>query len=452
VKGRRRDAGPGDVSALKGRSGDAGLKSQGTASPSAPGALQQFLQRFGSQPESPSLALPVDGAGSGVPPAAGRPRGGSSVAGHVLSPPASGERGDTTPFQPPAIPGIRRPPVGLVVGLLAGALVLMMLLGATFGSVAISPLALGEMTLNHLGLTHFAVTWRPQDEVILFDLRLPRVIAAALVGAALATAGALFQGLLRNPLADPFIIGTSGGAALGAVIGILVSGSLSALGFGIVPLAAFVGALGATALVYRLARIGGRTPVVTLLLAGFAVSAVFNYAVSFLLVVNDRLQLDLPHLYAWLLGGITVSTWSQLAVVGPVIVLGAVGALGLSRSLNAFSLGEDAAERLGIPVERDKLAIVVLGALLTAAAVTVSGLIGFVGLVVPHVMRLLGGPDHRLLLPSSALAGASFLVVADLLARTVLSPSELPVGIITAFLGGPYFLYLLRKSRREYRL
>jgi len=331
-------------------------------------------------------------------------------------------------------------------------LVLVVLLGATFGSVPISPLALAEMTLNHLGVSHFAVTWRPQDEVILFDLRLPRVIAAALVGMALATAGTLFQGLLRNPLADPYIIGTSGGASLGAVVGILISTPLSVLGFGVVPLAAFGGALGATALVYQLARVGGRTSVVSLLLAGFAVSAVLDYGVSFLLIVNDTLQLNLPRIYAWLLGGVSVSSWTQLAVVGPIIVLVSFASFGLGRSINAFSLGEDAAERLGIAVEREKLLIVVAGSLLTGAAVTVSGLIGFIGLVVPHVMRLLGGPDNRVLLPTSALAGASFLVVADLLARTVLSPSELPVGILTAFLGGPYFLYLLRRSRREYRL
>ncbi len=366
--------------------------------------------------------------------------------GFISSPGAAMEKG------PEADATLRRPPPGLVLGLLVGLLAAAMLLGATFGSVAISPIALAEMTLNHLHVSHFGVTWRPQDEVILFDLRLPRVVGAALVGLALATAGTLFQGLLRNPLADPYIIGTSGGASLGAVVGILISTPLNVLGFGIVPLAAFAGALGATALVYQLARVGGRTPVVTLLLAGFAVSAILDYAVSFLLILNDRLQLNLPRVYSWLLGGVTVNEWSQLAVVGPAILVAAVAANSLGRSLNAFSLGEDAADRLGIAVERDKLLIVVVGSLLTGLAVTISGLIAFAGLVVPHVMRLLTGPDHRLLLPAAALAGASFLIVADLLARTILSPSELPVGILTAFLGGPYFLYLLRKSRREYRL
>ena len=351
---------------------------------------------------------------------------------------------------------LSRPGAAAVLLALTAALLVVVVLGATFGSVAISPPALGEMTLNRLGLTHFAVTWRPQDAVILFDLRLPRVVGAALVGLALAEAGTLFQGLLRNPLADPFVIGTSGGAMLGAVVGILLSAPLGAgvalAGFGIVPLTAFVGALLSMALVYQLARVGGRTPVVTLLLAGFAVSSVLSYTVSFLLILNDQLQLNLPRIYGWLLGGIDVNTWSQLFIVGPVIGVTAIAAVSLANGLNALSLGEEMAERLGIDVERDKRLIIVAGSLLTATAVSIGGLIGFVGLIVPHILRLLCGPDNRLLLPASALTGAAFMVLADLLARTILSPLEIPVGIITAFLGGPYFLYLLRKNRREYRM
>jgi len=347
---------------------------------------------------------------------------------------------------------VRRWSPAFVLVSLSLLLVVCLILGATFGSVAIGPVALIDMTLNRLGLAQLAVTWRPQDEVILFDLRLPRVVGAALVGLGLATAGTLFQGLLRNPLADPFLVGTSGGASLGAIVGILIATPLSLLGFGIVPLAAFIGALLSTMLVYALARVGGRTPVVTLLLAGFAVSTVLNYLVSLLLIVNDRLQLDLPRIYAWLLGGITVSTWEQLGLVGPAIIAVAFASIGLGTSLNAFALGEDVAERLGIAVDRDKRLVIAAAAFLTAAAVTLGGLIGFVGLVVPHVLRLVTGPDNRLLVPASAFAGASFVVVADVLARTVLAPSELPVGILTAFLGGPYLLYLLRRSRREYHL
>jgi iron complex transport system permease protein len=304
--------------------------------------------------------------------------------------------------------------------------------------------------LHRLGLGP-AGGWSPQDETILFTLRLPHVVAAALVGAALATSGALFQGLLRNPLADPYVIGTSGGAALGAVLGMLLGSRLSFLGFGIVPLAAFIGALGALAAVIQLSSIGGRLPVVTVLLAGFAVSTLLGYTVSLLLVLSQRLQLRLPEIYGWLLGGVAVLGWTEIRVVGPLILLSAGAAWALGRSLNAFSLGEEGAARLGIDVERDKRRVLGLGALLTAAAVSISGLIGFVGLVVPHVVRLVCGPDHRLLIPASAVLGASFLVLADLLARVLNPPSGLPVGIVTAFLGGPFFLWLLRRSRKEYQ-
>ena len=259
-------------------------------------------------------------------------------------------------------------------------------------------------------------------------------MAAALVGLALASAGTLFQALLRNPLADPYVVGTSGGASLGAIIGTRLSQPIQVHGFGLVPLAAFAGALAAVTLVYGLARVGGRTPMVTVLLAGLAVSTLFVYTVSLLLVLADPVQLSLPRLYAWLLGGVSVTSWSQLTVVGPMIALTALAAGLLGRSLNALSLGEEAAARLGLSVERDKRLIIVAGSLLTAAAVSISGLVGFVGLVVPHVIRLLCGPDHRLLLPAAGLAGASFLVVADLLARALLPPLELPVGILTAFL------------------
>ncbi|MBI3910084.1 MAG: iron chelate uptake ABC transporter family permease subunit [Armatimonadetes bacterium] len=346
---------------------------------------------------------------------------------------------------------IRRPPALLVLPLLLLVLILALAVASAHGSVSILPATAIRIILNGLGLARFPATWDPREEAILLTLRLPRVAGAALVGAALATAGALFQGLLRNPLADPYVVGTSGGAALGAVLGMMVGAQVTVLGFGIVPLAAFVGALAAMALVVGLAGVGGRLPAVTVLLAGFAVSSLLGYTVSLLLVLNDRLQLQMPRVYGWLLGGIAVTGWSELAVVGPLAVLTILATLGLARSLNALSLGEDGAARLGIAVERDKRLILVAGSLLTAAAVSISGLIGFVGLIVPHVTRLLCGPDHRLLLPATALAGASFLVLADLLARALLPPTELPVGIVTAFLGGPFFLWLLRHSRREYR-
>ena len=346
----------------------------------------------------------------------------------------------------------RRPSAVLVLAVLATLLVACVLAAAAFGAVALAPLDLVKMTLNHAVGLALPATWRPQDERIFFAIRLPRVLGAAVVGGALAGAGVLFQGLLRNPLADPYALGVSGGAALGGALGFLLSLHFSLLGFGAVPTLAFLGALVAMSLVYALAQAQGRAPVVNLLLAGFAVSAIMGYAVSLLLILNDRLQLNLPRVYGWLLGGVVVTEWSQLALVGPLLVIGVAAGLVLGRPLDALILGEESAQQLGVDVERDKRLIILVGSLLTGAAVAVGGLIGFVGLFVPHFVRLIVGPGHRLLLLASVLLGAAFLVLADLLARTLLAPTEIPVGILTAFVGGPFFLWLLRRERRGYRL
>jgi iron complex transport system permease protein len=348
--------------------------------------------------------------------------------------------------------GGTRPPVGVVLGLLTIALLASLLFAAAFGAVQLRPDDLLRMTLNHIPGFSFTPTWRPQDEAIFFSIRLPRVAGAALVGAALATAGVLFQGLLRNPLADPYALGVSGGAALGGAVGFLLSVSFTFVGFSTVPVLAFVGALVAMSLVYGLARSGGRAPIVTLLLAGFAVSAMMGYAVSFLLILNDRLQLNLPRVYGWLLGGISVTQWSQLAAAVSMVGAAMLGGWLLRHSLDALSLGEESAQQLGIAVESDKRLVILLGSVLTGAAVALGGLIGFVGLFAPHVTRILVGPRHGVLLPAAALTGAAFLVLADLLARAILAPTEIPVGILTAFVGGPFFLWLLRRERREYRV
>jgi iron complex transport system permease protein len=215
-------------------------------------------------------------------------------------------------------------------------------------------------------------------------------------------------------------------------------------------MAAFFGALAAVILVYNLARIGGKTPIVSMLLAGFVVSALLAAGMSLLVAVSGVLQLKLHFLFRFLMGGVSVNYWGQIGIIAPLILLGGILARLFAFHLNAFSLGEEGAATLGIEVERDKLFILAIGSLLTASAVSLSGLIGFVGLMIPHAMRLLLGPDHRLLLLSSPLAGGAFLVLADLLARSILAPTEIPVGVLTALLGGPFFLYLLRRSRKEY--
>ena len=338
----------------------------------------------------------------------------------------------------------------LVLPLLVIGLVASLFLASAFGAVDIHWSDILKMALNKLAAFDFSSTWRTVDETIIFQIRLPRVISGALVGAALATAGVLFQGLLRNPMADPYIIGTSAGAALGATLAMMVPINLMFLGFGLVTIGAFCGALVTVIVVYNLARVGGKTPIISMLLAGFVVSAFLAAIMAFLMSMSDRFNLNLHSVYSFLMGHISVASWEQIAIVGPLVIGGIIGARFFAFHLNAFSLGEEGAAYLGIEVEKEKIYILALGSLLTATAVSISGLVGFVGLVVPHAVRLILGPDHRLLLPASALAGGGFVVIADLLARIILAPTEIPVGIITAIIGAPFFIYLLRRTRKEY--
>jgi iron complex transport system permease protein len=287
------------------------------------------------------------------------------------------------------------------------------------------------------------------QRAIIFGIRLPRILAATLVGSALSVSGLLFQGLFLNPLADPYVIGSSGGAVLGASLGVFLLSSVSVAGFGATALLAFVGAISSILLVYSLARVQGRTPVVTLLLAGFAVSTMLSYSSYFLEVLDRDFGTGLRVLASWLHGTIAQPSWAQLAIVGAMVVFGLIASVPLARRLNTLSLGEEYATLLGIPVQQTRMAVIVVGSLLTAAAVALGGLISFVGLVVPHMMRMLLGPDHTRLLPVTALAGAVFLLLTDTLARTVIAPAELSVGVLTAFIGGPFFLYLLRRTKQE---
>lgn len=347
------------------------------------------------------------------------------------------------------IRGLPSPLILLILGFL---LLAVIVLAVSFGSTSIALGTIIQILLNGSGLFHFSRTWDPTAELIVWQVRMPDVIGAALVGAALAVAGVLFQGMLRNPLADPFLIGTSSGAALGAAIAFVlpfdtVYGSL----FSLTPLLAFVGAMLTVLLVYAIARTDGQTPVVTLLLAGVVINAVLVAFQTLILTLSPHAQFGIQALFNWLSGGITVTSWPPIAVVGVIILSGIACSLVLSGVLDAFALGEESAAHLGLHVERRKFLIIALGSLLTAAAVSISGLIGFVGLVTPHAMRLLLGPRHRLLLPASALSGAMFLTLADLLARTVIAPAILPVGVFTALVGAPFFLFLLRGSKRDYR-
>jgi iron complex transport system permease protein len=333
---------------------------------------------------------------------------------------------------------------GRVLAVLVAVLLASFLLAVAVGTVWISPWTSVRVIAWKLGFTSRPGGVSASTEVILLQLRLPRVVLAAVVGAALAGSGAVFQGLFRNPLADPAIIGVSSGAALGAIAVIVFAGSGALSAFG-VPLAAFAGALLTAFLVYRLARIGPTVHVATLLLAGIAVAAVISSAMSLMMSFSGEQVRDI---YAWLLGGLVGQGWPAIGAVVPLIALGLAAAALSAHDLNLLSLGEERAAQLGVEVMRLKRWTIGVGALLAACAVSVAGVIGFVGLMTPHLLRLVVGADHRRLLPAVLLAGPTLLILADLVARTALSPQELPVGIVTALLGGPFFLYLLRREGR----
>ena len=285
--------------------------------------------------------------------------------------------------------------------------------------------------------------------VILFTLRLPRVLAAGLVGAGLSATGVLFQGLFRNPLADPFVLGASGGAALGGAVAVFLVPALSFAGVGAIELLAFAGSLLAMAIVWNLAKMGGHFAMQNMLLAGFAIGTMLNAATSALELRQEATNPGMRILAAWLHGEVIVPSWTQLTFVAVLEAVTLVLALPLARQLNTLALSEEYAAQLGVRVERLQILVVIAGSILTSLAVSLGGLIGFVGLLVPHFLRMICGPDHFRLLPAAALSGAVFLIIADTIARTAFAPSEIPVGMLTAFLGGPAFLYLLNRKQRS---
>ena len=321
-----------------------------------------------------------------------------------------------------------------------------LVLGVLFGTVAL-PLdqTVAIVARRVFGLP-VAETWTPATETIVLQLRLPRVLLAMVTGAGLALAGATLQGLLRNPLADPYVLGTASGAALGAAIAVLLPVSGLVLGLGLLHLLAFVGALTAVAVVYRLSRVARLGSLAGLLLTGYAVGSLLSAGLAVAMYLSGA---ELPQIVFYLLGSFASAGWSQLIAALPLVVLGSVLILMRARLLDALLLGEEAATHLGIDVVSGRRVLLGAAALVTAAGVAVSGLIGFVGLVVPHVVRMLAGPSARTLLPLSMLGGAGFLALADLVARL---PGELPVGVITALAGAPFFLSLLRSVRAGYEM
>jgi iron complex transport system permease protein len=321
-----------------------------------------------------------------------------------------------------------------------------MILATLYGTVSIAPDVVLRVLAYKLGFHFMGAHFSTIDESLVWSIRLPRVVAAALVGASLAVAGTLFQGVLRNPLADPYVIGTSAGAQLGVAISLAVPVQFVVFGFGPIQAAAFLGAVITVAFVYTLARTAGRTPVITLLLAGFVVSSFLISATSFLMITTNRVN----QVTLWTMGGIDISRFQQLVFTGPCVLVGVGLATIMAPRLDVILLGEEQATHLGVRVERVKVIAIVLGSLLTGLAVALAGVVAFVGLVVPHAARLIFGPSHRTLVPAAAIGGAVFVVLVDLIARTVEAPTEIPLGIMTAVVGAPFFLHLLRRTRRTY--
>jgi len=323
-------------------------------------------------------------------------------------------------------------------------LVIVALLALTQGAAAIPPDATLLLLLDRLPLISIDVDGPATWQRIVIDVRLPRVLAAGVVGAALAYSGATYQGVFRNPLADPFLLGVASGAGLGAAIAIVSDLPSSAYGFGWVPLFAFIGAAAAVALATLSAQAGGAVAGTALILAGVAVSAVASAGTSFLMLTGgERTQ----PIFSFLFGSFSTANWERLLVALPYITIGMVIVALHGRMLNVLQLDEEQAAQLGVDVTRTKLTLLAAASLMAATAVAIAGIVGFVGLLVPHMVRMVFGVDHRRLLPLTALLGAAFLIAVDVVARTVIAPQEVPVGIVTAVAGGPFFLYLMRTRR-----
>lgn len=309
-------------------------------------------------------------------------------------------------------------------------------------------LAIGAVFISPVDLLR-ALTGNPATEAIktiLWDIRLPRTVLIALTGMALGGSGAAYQGLFRNPLADPYLIGIASGAGLGAVVAMTIRWSYSFWGLMAVPLSAFIGALFTVMLVYFLARVGQTTPITNLILAGVAVSSFASALISFLMLRSDG---ELRRATSWLMGGAIQLGWTSVLAMLPYLILG-LGTLTLhGHALNLMQFGDEQAQQLGLNVQRTKQIILITSSLATAAAVSFTGIIGFIGLIVPHVMRLWFGGDYRRLIPLSILGGSTALLISDVIARVVLAPQELPVGIVTALAGAPFFLWILRRSKSQ---
>ncbi len=320
-------------------------------------------------------------------------------------------------------------------------LIVVIVVSTAIGPADLSIATVTSVLLSHVPLVHYHSSASAINQGIVWEIRLPRVVLGGIVGAMLAAGGASYQGVFRNPLADPYLLGVAAGAGLGATIIIVTSSGSTAL----LPVAAFIGGAVAVSITYVVgAKFGGRSSGTSVVLAGVAVAALFTAAQTFL---QQQHAQDLQAVYAWILGSLSVATWSDVWLILPYVVLSMTVLLAHRRLLDVLRLGEEEARSLGVNPQRVRLLVVAAATLGTAAAVSVSGLIGFVGIIVPHLVRLTTNASYRVVLPVSIMGGAAFLILADLVARTVDAPAEVPLGVITAFVGGPFFIFVLRSRR-----
>ncbi|KJB87546.1 iron ABC transporter [Paenibacillus sp. E194] len=331
------------------------------------------------------------------------------------------------------------------------ALLLLSVVGClAVGSVKMPMGEIAQILLHHIpGLDQFiAVTWDDASAQIMMKVRFPRVLLAMLVGAALGVAGTAFQGVLRNPLADPYTLGVSSGASVGAAFLIFFGLQYSLFGEWTIPIVAFATGVATLMFVIRLASEQGKIPIETLILSGVVMQAFLGSVVSFLVAMTNQ---TINEILFWVMGSLAMRGWSYTVVLAPYLAIGIVILIAYARPLNLLALGERQASHLGLHVERTKWVVLLTATMITAAAVSVSGVIGFVGLVVPHLLRLIVGPDYRYLIPLSAIGGAIYVMWADTIARTAFAPTEIPLGVVTAFLGAPFFAYLLMRNKRAKR-
>lgn len=333
--------------------------------------------------------------------------------------------------------------------ILAALILVASVLAATLGAADIGFFNAGKIMLSRLPLFNHWLDLSalpPMHQKIVIDLRLPRILLSLLVGALLSGSGAVYQSVFRNPMADPFVLGISSGAALGAALVMIFGWNIGLAGMSSVSVAAFICALLTTAVVYKISSVSGRTPVLTLVLTGIAMSFFLSSTLSLFMTFNrDRLE----QIVFWTYGTLSTANWYQVTIALPFFLVSSGYFISKGRVLNLMTLGEDSAKSLGVDVEKERQKLLVIASLATATAVSVSGIIGFVGLIIPHMIRLISGPDNRSLIPLSILSGSLFLLLSDTLARTLVVPMEIPLGIITSFVGAPYFIFLILKHKKR---